>query len=262
MRSFTDHLNRTIALKKVPDRIVSLVPSQTELLFDLGLDEEVLGITKFCIHPDKWFKTKTRVGGTKNVNLVRLLSLEPDLVLANKEENTLEDIKKIEKYVPVWVSDIKTLADAQRMITDIGELVNKVENAARLNDQIAIEFKNFVKPAQPKSVVYLIWNNPMMTISPDTFIWEMLNHAGFEHVRIESALRYPEIALDQVIQLKPELLFLSSEPFPFAEKHVEKFKQLLPDSSVHLVDGELFSWYGSRMLKAPSYFSNLCQLIK
>jgi ABC-type Fe3+-hydroxamate transport system substrate-binding protein len=262
MRSFTDHLNRTITLKKVPERIVSLVPSQTELLFDLGLDEEVLGITKFCIHPEEWFKTKTRVGGTKNVNLDKLLKLEPDLVIANKEENTLEDIKKIEKYVPVWVSDVKTLADAQRMINDIGELVNKAENAARLNDQITDEFKKLIKPAHPKSVVYLIWNKPMMTVSPDTFIWEILTHAGFSHVRFESALRYPEITIEQIIQLKPELLFLSSEPFPFAEKHVEKFKQLLPDTSVHLVDGELFSWYGSRMLKAPSYFSNLYQIIE
>ena len=118
---FTDQLGRKLILEKIPQRIISLVPSQTELLFDLGLEEEVVGITKFCIHPDSWFHSKTRIGGTKQFDFEKIKSLQPDLIIGNKEENDKEQIEELMKNFTVWMSDIKTLADACKMICEIGE---------------------------------------------------------------------------------------------------------------------------------------------
>lgn len=258
-RSFTDQLNRKISINYPPKRIISLVPSQTELLFDLGLDTEVIGITKFCIHPESKFKEKTKIGGTKKLNLDLIRSLEPDLVIGNKEENEKLQIEELMNEFPVWMSDIYDLEDAKKTISQIGELVDREPEAAYLNHLIHAGFNDLQTLALQnnlsKRVAYLIWKKPYMFAGKDTFINHILALNGLSNVIKES--RYPEMDLAALDLLKPELVFLSSEPYPFNEKHLEEVRAVLPEAKVMLVDGEMFSWYGSRLVKAVQYFFQL-----
>ncbi len=253
-----DQTGRPIELERAPKRIVSLVPSQTELLADLELEEEVVGITKFCIHPQKWFRNKTRVGGTKNVKLDVLLHLVPDLVIANKEENTAEDIQAIAEHCPVWVSQIEDLDSALDMIGTIGQLTTRHDASKALMQSIRTGFEklhNVTAPKQALRVVYLIWKDPIMAAGTDTFIHEMLKRAGFENAVTD--LRYPTLSNEELEALDADFVLLSSEPFPFKGKHVEQLKNTFPNQRFVEVDGELFSWYGSRLLKTPEYLQSL-----
>jgi ABC-type Fe3+-hydroxamate transport system substrate-binding protein len=250
-----DQIGRFVELNYPPQRIISLVPSQTELLHYLGLEEQVVGITKFCVYPKHWHKIKTKVGGTKQYNLETIKSLQPDLIVANKEENDKEQIEMLSKNYPVWISDIKTLTDALDMIVSVGQLVNKKIPALDLAKILKIQFSALQFDTKPK-VAYLIWRKPYMVAANDTFIHEMLTIAGYENV-FSLASRYPQITLEELGKRQPDLIFLSSEPYPFKEKHFEEFKAHCPNAKVLLVDGELFSWYGSRLLNTPSYFMEL-----
>ncbi|MGI8950761.1 MAG: ABC transporter substrate-binding protein [Chitinophagaceae bacterium] len=260
MFSCKDQLSRSIEFKHLPKRIISLVPSQTELLHDLGLNEEVIGITKFCVHPKNWFRNKTKIGGTKNINIEKIKSLKPDLIIANKEENVKEQIEELEKFVPVWISDVNNFEDALNMIKFVGELTAKTEEAHKLITQIENEFHElnfFLSTVNSQlSVVYLIWKNPYIAAAGDTFIGEMLRRCRFQNV-FENKKRYPQIELNSLLSANYQLILLSSEPYPFKEKHIDEIKKELPDSKVILVDGEMFSWYGSRMLRAADYFKTL-----
>lgn len=254
-----DQLNRTINLSGPPQRIISLVPSQTELLFDLGLDSEVIGITKFCIHPDSWFRTKTRVGGTKQLNLELIRSLQPDLIIANKEENTQEELEELMVDFEVWVSDIKTLNDAFDMIEKLGDITEHLIQAAHISGEIKKGFDKLNKITN-STAAYFIWQEPMMVAGADTFINEMMNYSGFKNV-FDNLQRYPTISENELQNKKPDYILLSTEPFPFKEKHRSHYQQLCPQSRIVLVDGEFFSWYGSRLLKAPFYFEDLRKLV-
>lgn len=259
---FTDQLGRKIILEKIPQRIISLVPSQTELLFDLGLEEEVVGITKFCIHPDSWFHSKTRIGGTKQFDFEKIKSLQPDLIIGNKEENDKEQIEELMKNFTVWMSDIKTLADACKMICEIGELVGKKEKSKSLSNEIKLGFSVFqgkIKSFPKKRVAYFIWKNPWMVAGKENFIDEMLGVCGLENVFLNLEGRYPEISLTDLSEANPEVILLSSEPYPFKEKHMEELKAVCPNAKILLVDGEMFSWYGTRLLKSPSYFQAIVE---
>jgi ABC-type Fe3+-hydroxamate transport system substrate-binding protein len=253
---FTDQLGRTIELNQPPKRIISLVPSQTELLHDLGLDEEVIGITKFCVHPEKWFRTKTRIGGTKTVNIEKIKELQPDLIIANKEENVKEQIEELEKHFPVFVTDVNSLDDAYQMIYSVGNLVQKTVSAQRMISNINLGFGEISTLSKNYSAAYLIWKDPYMTIGGDTFIDDMLYYAGFVNVFSDKS-RYPEITIEDLKISGCELLLLSSEPYPFKQKHIDELQEQLPNIKIILVDGEMFSWYGSRLLHAPKYFQEL-----
>lgn len=252
---FKDQINNVIEIKSVPKRIISLVPSQSELLWDLGLRDELVGITKFCIYPDEMFKSVERIGGTKTLNLQKIRELNPDLIIGNKEENDEKQIIELQKEFPVWMSDIYNLQDALFMIHAIGEIVNRVEEAKVIRATIEISFLNLNKINQ--SVLYLIWNNPFMAAGKATFIGDMINKMGLKNVLIDSEGRYPQLTIEAIKQLNPELVYLSSEPFPFGLKHIEELKTILPESKIQLVDGEMFSWYGSRLLKSVKYFNQL-----
>ena len=243
-----DQLGKAIILGNEKLRIVSLVPSQTELLFDLGLSEEVVGITKFCIHPETWFKTKTSVGGTKNVRIEKVRSLNPTLIIANKEENTKADLEALETIAPIWISDVRSIPQAFDMIEKIGALTGKVNEAKRINEQIQVVFDGLIKYKKTRRVLYVIWQNPIMVAASDTFIDSMLQILGYVNA-CGHLTRYPELSEQMLIDLNPDSLFLSSEPFPFKEKHIEYFRKLLPKTKILLVNGELFSWYGSRLLQ-------------
>ncbi len=246
-------LGREVEFQYPPKRIVSIVPSQTELLFDLGLDEQVVGITKFCVHPESWFRSKTRVGGTKKLNIDKIRELQPDLIIANKEENEREQVEELAKEFPVWISDIQNIPQALQMIQVAGQLTGTEDKANQLADDIVLGFNNLPRAATSKRVAYFIWYNPWMSIGGDTFISNMIQTIGWQNV-LKNESRYPEINLEQLKAYNPELVLLSSEPYPFKEKHVEEIKAALPDADVKLVDGEMFSWYGSRLKKAVDYF--------
>ena len=232
-------------------RIISTVPSITELLHDLNLEDEVVGITKFCVHPEKWFRNKPRIGGTKTLNIEGIKKLQPDLIIANKEENTKEQIELLSDNFKVLLTDIKTSDDALEMIRQIGIETNRIEQAKYLRTQLADIYDNI--SYQPKGIrcAYLIWNQPMMTVGNDTYIHHMINKMGMVNV-FSDKTRYPETNLNQIIELDTDVLLLSSEPFPFKQKHINEFKTALDNTKCLLVNGEIFSWYGSRLLHVQS----------
>ncbi len=246
----------TIVMDYPPKRIVSLVPSQTELLHDLGLEEEVVGITKFCVHPNEWFRTKKRVGGTKTVHIDIVKALQPDLILANKEENTREQIQELATLFPTWVSNIQTVAEGLQMIQAVGALTGREEKAASLAKEIADAFSSISKAVIPRKVAYFIWRNPWMCAGGDTFISDMIAHAGWQNALADKT-RYPEIKLEDLKDKGVDLVLLSSEPYPFKEAHIAEIKAVLPHAEVKLADGEMMSWYGSRMKLAAGYMNSL-----
>ena len=250
--NFTDQIGRTITLDKTPKRIVSIVPSQTELLHDLGLNEEVVGITKFCVHPAEWFNSKTRIGGTKNPDLDKIKNLKPDLIIANKEENMEEHVMELAKEIPVYVSDVKDLDSAKSMIRDVAKIVGKSQRGIEIADKIDSGFKN-IKSKGHLKVAYLIWRNPYMTVGGDTFISHLLEQCGMTNV-FANQKRYPQTILEEIKSLNPDVLFLSTEPFPFNAEHVKELEGFLPGINIKLIDGEMFSWYGSRLLKTQEYW--------
>lgn len=256
-KEYTDQMQRTVEINSTVSRIVSLVPSQTELLVDLGLREKLVGITKFCVHPARLKKEVQLIGGTKHVKIDLLRSLAPDLVIGNKEENSRTDIEALETILPTWMSDIFTLDDALEMIRKVGEITGTTERAEEIVLEIKTNFSQLEGLKNPgKSVLYLIWKNPYIAVGPNTFIDAMLTTLGFQNVMQEE--RYPEVKLEA---LNPELIFLSSEPYPFKEKHIEELQNQFPASRIVLVDGEYFSWYGSRLIGAPAYFKELLNQI-
>ena len=242
-------------LTYTPKRIISLVPSQTELLYSLGLQEEVAGITKFCVHPEKWYRNKIRVGGTKNIDIQKIISLNPDLVVANKEENIKEQVEQIAEKFNVWVTDVNNLLSSINMIESIGLITNKIKESAAIISEIKFQFRGLENfPKVPAA--YLIWKDPFMTTGGDTFISDMMDKAGFENV-FGNRKRYPEISLEDIRNSHAKVVLLSSEPYPFREQHISELQHQLPGILVKLADGEMFSWYGSRLLHAPGYFKKL-----
>jgi len=264
MPEYRDQIGRKFELKAPPRRIVSLVPSLTELLCDLGLEGNLVGVTKFCVHPKNLRKAKTDVGGTKKLHLDRIEDLNPDLIIANKEENNRHEVEELASKYPVYVSDIESFDDVHSFILDIGALSGNVSQAQKLNAKI-IKAVNTVKNGAvdqpPLRAVYLIWKDPFMAAGTDTFISKMLNLCGVKNALTdwgEKGLRYPEITIEEIKSMDPEILLLSSEPYPFKDKHLKEIgaETRLP---VKLVDGEAFSWYGSRILHSLPYLLKFVQ---
>jgi len=259
MITVIDGVGRKVELARPPKRIVSTVPSQSEYLFDLGLEDEVIGITKFCIHPKSWFESKQKIGGTKNLHLEKIAALNPDLIIANKEENTLSDIEWLAERFPVYISDINSLNEAYQAMSDIGVLTNRQVEAEDWLNRIKDEQRVYNAADQEfGTVAYLIWNDPLMAVGSNNFIHDMLGIGGWDNC-FGHLKRYPVVTIDDIIAEAPHLLFLSSEPFPFKQSHVSYFKEHLPQTEVLIVDGEMFSWYGSRLLKSFKYFDELRQ---
>lgn len=235
-------------------RVISLVPSITEALFDLGLTEnEVIGRTKFCIHPSEKVKNVEIIGGTKNLNIEKIKSLKPDLILANKEENVKEQVEILMKDFKVNVYNTETVEDNYYLLKNLGLLFHKEEKAQLFNLKI-YEVLNQTKINSKIKVAYLIWNNPYMTVGSDTFIHNILTEIGFENI-FKNRTRYPEIQTEDLKEA--DVIMLSSEPFPFKEKHIEELKTVYPDKKIMIVDGEAFSWYGTHIAKCENYFKEL-----
>ena len=259
MPLYYDQLGREVNLPAAPKRIISVVPSQTELLFYLGLNEEVIGVTKFCVHPVDKFKITAKVGGTKQLDIAKIKALKPDLIIANKEENERRQIEGLMKICPVWISDISDLPGAIDMIERLGILVNRVLEAKTLSQSIMQQFDNLAITPLNLRAAYFIWRKPYMIAGKGTFIDSMLQKCGLSNAfEID---RYPEVYAAMIANAKPDVILLSSEHYPFQEKHITEFRILLPSTIIKIVDGELFSWYGSRLLHAPAYFKELVELL-
>ena len=254
---FHDQLNRVVSLSKTPTRIVSLVPSQTELIVDLGLRDKIVGITKFCVHPADLRKEKTVVGGTKEVNYQKIIDLKPDIILCNKEENTQQMVSALDNIAPVWVSDVINISDCLEMIQAFGKMFDSSAKAEYIIEDINTEMKKFLAIMEDrdiKKVAYLIWKNPYMCAGKNTFINTLLQLNKLVNIVPGAAGRYPTV--DLAILREAEVILLSSEPFPFKEKDVLSLRHKL-GVDVKLVNGEYFSWYGSRLKDAFKYFRSL-----
>ncbi len=253
-----DQTGRKLSIAHHPKKIVSLVPSITELLFGLGLGNKIAGITDYCIHPADGVVTKRKIGGPKNIEIAEILSLNPDLVIASKEENEKEPVERLKEKCNVYVSDVKSINHALSLIADIGSLTGREHKSEIMIRQIETGLKNLSNSIKTKKrAVYLIWNNPLMTINSDTFINDMLRLAGFENVFSQKSKRYPQISRQEIKTQNPDYILLSTEPYPFFNEHVTQFSNEFPKSKILLVDGEMFSWYGSHLLKVPEYFKHL-----
>ena len=261
-RLITDQMGREVQFQFPPLRIVSLVPSQTELLFDLGLQERVVGATKFCIYPATARHTASVIGGTKNFDFAKIKAARPDLIIGNKEENYQEGITQLAQHFPVWLSDIASLPEALDMIRHVGDLTG----AAALAEPLAAEIKQsfdklrLAAPAPLATAAYFIWRKPYMVAASGTFIDDMLRRAGFRNA-FAGLGRYPEVTAEQLASLAPAHIFLSSEPYPFGEKHLAEFQEICPAAKIQVVDGELFSWYGSRLRLSVAYFQELQHMV-
>jgi len=259
MKQLTDQIGTLHSFETTPKRIVSLVPSQTELLYDLGLEDSIVGITKFCVHPFHFKSTKKIVGGTKSVHYDKIRLLEPNIIICNKEENTQEMVEELRKICPVWITNISTLEDNFQMITDFGQIFDKRTEARKWNDKLAFalsDFKNFITDIPVRKVAYFIWKNPYMVAGAGTFIDEMLRLNHFQNHFVSE--RYPEIELEKMDEENElDLILLSSEPFPFKAEDGYEISKSTQNAQAILVDGEMFSWHGSRLLKAFEYFKFL-----
>jgi ABC-type Fe3+-hydroxamate transport system substrate-binding protein len=254
-RRVRDALGNELLLEAPPRRIVSLVPSQTELLFDLGVGERVAGVTKFCVHPPEARSGRRRVGGTKSPDIARIRALAPDLVLANREENRAEDIAAIGEFAPVYVTDVNSLPQALAMTRAVGFALGAEAHAARIAADIESAFAGLPR-ADGLRCAYLIWRQPWMVAGGGTFIGDLLQRLGLVNV-FEGRPRYPELAAEDLAAAAPDLILLSSEPYPFKPAHGAELAGVLPRARIVPVDGEMFCWPGSRLLAAADYFRDL-----
>ncbi len=257
--TFKDQLNRSIQLDRVPKRIVSLVPSQTELLVDLGLKSSIVGVTKFCVHPRSLRKEVEVVGGTKHVKVQKIKDLQPDIILCNKEENSKEIIESLKDVAPIHISDIYNLEDCYELMAMYGDVFEVQAKTEEIISDIEAQRETFQQKIQHKTklkIAYFIWKKPWMVAASHTFIDSMINEAGFENA-FSDLERYPEIDLSHPSLQRADAIFLSSEPYPFKEEHVNELKSKFPEKKIIIVDGELFSWYGSRLKHSFPYFETL-----
>lgn len=263
MPIYTDQLNRKVEIKEFPKRIISLVPSQTELLFDLGVGENVVGITKYCIHPKDKVKKIAKIGGTKDFDIDKIMALKPDLIIANKEENYIEGIEQLEQIFPVWISDIYDLSSSFEMILEVGKLVGKQNEAQSLVSKLNQDFEDLSNSnsiSESYKTLYFIWKDPFMIAGKDTFINDILQRIDLENSSFEN--RYPILDEEKIKKLNPQIILLSSEPYPFKEKHIKEFAKLIPNAYIRVINGELFSWYGSRLKYTVDYLKELQKDIK
>ncbi|WP_040285807.1 ABC transporter substrate-binding protein [Sporosarcina koreensis] len=254
-RTVTDALGRTVTYTYPPKRIVSLCPAVTDTLFALGLADETAGRTRFCIHPSPDVLDVPAVAGTKDLKLDRILELQPDLIIAEKEENTKEMVETLEPHVPVYVAEVQSIEDAYRMMIDIGDITGRLPEGRQLAEKAKAGFQA-LEGTVSGDVLYVIWKKPYMAAGRTTYIQSVLEHLGFTNAAARFLGRYPALEPKDIQDLDPSVVLLASEPYPFKQKHIKEFQEILPHSLILPVDGEMF-WYGPRMLEAVHYFSSL-----
>jgi len=244
-------------------RIVSLVPSVTELLFALGLGPRVVGRTSFCVHPSPEVDAVPAVGGTKKVLLEKLAAVRPTHVIVNVDENRREDVPRIEALgAEVVVTHPLGPDDNPALYRLLGGLFGAEEPAERLCGELAAALRRARERAggwRARNVLYLIWHRPWMTVSRDTYISRMLELVRWHTLPATAEARYPRVEDDDPVWREAEEVLLGSEPYPFRAKHVDEVGALLadPEVPVRLVDAEMVSWYGSRAIAGVRYLADL-----
>ncbi|GAB3805982.1 ABC transporter substrate-binding protein [Virgibacillus kimchii] len=254
-KKVTDHLGREVEFSFPPQRIISIVPGITDILYSLRLEHEIVGRTRYCIYPkDKVEQAKT-IGGTKRVKRDQIRELKPDLIIAEKEENTKEIVEQLEKDFPVYVCEIQTVDDTFKIIEDLGAITNRQTESEKLQSEIGTAIQS-LPSGKGKRFAYVIWQNPYMVAGSDTYITSLLEKMGFVNAFSGYEGRYPEVSEDDFRKADLDYIFLATEPFPFQEKHIRQFSELFPDVHVMSLDGEMF-WYGPRMIEAAPYFNRV-----
>lgn len=261
MKELIDGMERKVQFSNPPRRIISLCPSITETLFELGLDECVVGRTSYCIHPEDKVKDTKIIGGTKQVDVNLIRELRPDIIVTDKEETPKELAETLMKEFPLFIFDVQKYNHALSMIEVLGELTNRVEKAKDMVSNIEEEFA-FLPGVDNNRVAYLIWRKPYMAAGQSTFINSMLDRCGFKNTLLHREERYPAVTVEELRGLNLDYLLLSSEPFPFSEEHKDELKAELPNVNIVFVDGQSFSWYGAKMKKAGRYFRSMIETIK
>lgn len=229
-------------------RIISLVPSLTELVLDLGIGDRLAGRTRFCIHPEEMVKDVPIIGGTKNPDIEKILALKPDYIIANHEENRKEDILTLQRHTEINITKIDSINDAINAICELGGDLDLAANAQKLVKKIMM-ISSETRAHESIDTAYFIWKDPWMVAANGTYINSVMKHYNLENIFSDQE-RYPEISLQDLSEKNPELILLSSEPFPFKQKHIEEIQKICPDAKIELINGEWFSWYGSGMTKA------------
>ena len=253
----TDDLGREVKIPFPPKRIISAVPSTTEFLFDLGLHEKIISRTRFCRYPKDGISKLPNIGGTKNLHIDKIRLLNPDLILANEEENNKEQIESLFDEYPVYVCKVRNYNEALKNILNTGKITGSEPKAFEIANTIHAEFSQLPVVTNNLKVLYLIWKDPYMAVGNDTFINSLLEKCGFSNAVSHLPNRYPKLTSEDIFETNPDLVFLSSEPFPFENKHCDEIQKIAPNSKIELVDGEMFSWYESHLLKAGKYFKDL-----
>lgn len=255
MRKTVDQLGRSLQYTFPPKKIVSLAPALTDTMYGLELEEEIVGRTRFCIHPHDKVNKALNIGGTKEIKLDRIHQLKPDLIIAEKEENTKEIVEELEQHYPIYVFEVQTVADAFQMMSDLGKVTDRVKQAQQLSQDIEVLFKDLPR-AQGKRIAYVIWKRPYMVVGKHTYIQSLLETMSFINPFTQFEGRYPEVTVHDLKAADLDYLFLATEPYPFRKKDIEPMARLLPDVQPIIVDGEMF-WYGVKMLEAVPYFKRV-----
>ncbi len=255
MQLSSDSLGRLIPVPTNPQRIVSLCPSQTETLWALGAAHRLVGRTRYCIQPQGVIEFVAVVGGTKKVDFQAVAQLKPDLIIAEKEENTLQDVEGLSKIAPVYVTKNESFEESLETISRLGALIQAEAAAHALTTAITSAWAQVRPVEQPLKVLYLIWPKPLMTVGRTTFIGAILERLGLENLGAQLTGRYPILENPQA--LRPDVVLLSTEPYPFKPVHIPSFQQIWPTAHVKVVRGDYFAWYGARQLEAAPYFASL-----
>ncbi len=267
MLQINDQIGRSVEIRHKPERIVCLVPSLTELLCDLGLGYKLVGVTKYCVHPEEIRNETAQIGGTKKPEIAHIEQLKPDFILANKEENTREAIHKLEKIAPVYVSDISNFQELEACLLAIGKICGMDSGAAALLGRLKLTYgllQAEFTALKPVSALYLIWQKPFMAAGTDTYISWMLRSIGISNALEQlgdEGMRYPRLEPEQIATLKPQVIFLSTEPYPFTPEMAKEMEATFSIPCI-CVDGEAFSWYGTRIFETAPYISQIAQQVR
>ncbi|MCB0833744.1 MAG: ABC transporter substrate-binding protein [Bacteroidetes bacterium] len=251
-----DALGRHVRFDRPPTRVVSLIPSITESLFELGLESSVQGVSKYCIYPAGLTDGKRKVGGQKNPDFQAIEEINPDLIILNREENKPDHIRKLGEKYPIWVTYPRQFLDTLALLRDLGGIFGVSVDDYQSEIRAGVEALH-LEAAQRCRVLYLIWRNPWMSINGDTFIHDVLKLHGLDNVFAEHPERYFEVSVDEIISKNPEMIILPDEPYRFLKKHIAEFGDLpiqaVASGRVFLADGTYFCWYGTRSARTSSY---------
>jgi ABC-type Fe3+-hydroxamate transport system substrate-binding protein len=252
-----DDMGFRVELEHPPTRIVSLVPSWTQTLFGLGFDSEIVGVTKFCVEPAAAVASIPKVGGTKNPDIAAIVKLDPELVIANAEENRREDIEQIRAAgVQVFTTYPRTVPGAVESILRMGRALGRETAAAAMAKEITLTVSGIEASLGVWSKLRLrvfcpIWKNPWMSFNADTYAHDVLRMLGYNNIFASAGERYPATTLEEAVELRPDIVILPDEPYAFDESDIAELKPLLPPAlsrRVLIVCGRDLHWYGVHMV--------------